>query len=38
MPEAEGTRAGPIVGRRQELASLEAALDVLRSPRAAGWR
>jgi predicted ATPase len=33
MPEAEGTRAGPIVGRRQELASLEAALDALRSPR-----
>ena len=32
MPEAEGTRAGPLVGRRQELASLEAALDALRSP------
>jgi DNA-binding CsgD family transcriptional regulator len=32
MPEAEGTRAAPLVGRRQELASLEAALDALRSP------
>jgi tetratricopeptide (TPR) repeat protein len=31
MPQAEG-RAGPLVGRRQELASLEAALDSLRSP------
>ena len=31
MPEAEGTRAGPLVGRRQELASLDAALDGLRS-------
>ena len=32
MPQAEGTRAGPLVGRRHELASLEAALDRLRSP------
>jgi len=32
MPEAEGTRAGPLVGRRQELARLDAALDGLRSP------
>ena len=31
MPEAEGTRSGPLVGRRQELASLDAALDGLRS-------
>jgi DNA-binding NarL/FixJ family response regulator len=32
MPAAEGSRSGPLVGRRQELASLEAALDGLRSP------
>ena len=32
MPQAEGTRAGPLVGRRQELARLEAALDGMRSP------
>ena len=32
MPEAEGDRSRPLVGRRQELASLEAALDALRSP------
>ena len=32
MPQAEGARAEPLVGRRQELAGLEAALDRLRSP------
>ena len=32
MPEAEGDRSRPLVGRRQELARLDAALDALRSP------
>ncbi len=32
MPEAEGDRSRPLVGRREELARLDAALDALRSP------
>ena len=32
MPEAEGDRSRPLVGRREELAGLDAALDALRSP------